>query len=181
MNRLTIYERDKADKERRVREEAARVEREEAQRLQAIADERERASDDLIRNREFISERAADTDAALDYLPCDRRSKPLGESAPSRCRCAPSRCRCRSCRKGGEREGGATSHHARRLWIIQFASHFLGFYRPGQGRAGPRSTAPAHPAGRAGKGRSSLHQGWRAGAARRADIQKHEKRCPVIS
>ena len=122
--RLTIYERDKADKERRVREEAARKEREEAQRLQAIADERERAAREV--------ERAADTDAALDDA-IDSSCR----CTPSRCRCAPSRCRCRSCRTGSEGEGGATAHHARRLWIIQFASHFLGFYRPGQGRAGP--------------------------------------------
>ena len=57
-DRLTIYERDKADKERRVREEAARIERKEAQRLQAIAAERERAAAER--------ERAANTDADLD-------------------------------------------------------------------------------------------------------------------
>ena len=56
--RLTVYERAKADKERRARDEAARIERKEAQRLQAIADERQRAAEEL--------ERAARTEAALN-------------------------------------------------------------------------------------------------------------------
>ena len=122
--RLTKYERDRADGERRAREEAARIEREEAQRLQAIADERERAAREV--------ERAADTDAALDDA-IDAHAAASQAEADARQADADAVV----AERAGEGEGGATPYHTRRLWIIQFASHVLGFCRPGQGRAGP--------------------------------------------